>query len=437
MRFREDADRILRAAVAAADPGAAVRAMLRRDGDTLRVGEAAPFDLRRGRLWIVGAGKATPRMAEAALAVLGSEVAGGVVTTKHRHALPLERLAVWEAGHPLPDSHSLAAAAETLRLVRGASADDLVLCLLSGGASSLWAAPPPQITLTELRRTIDALLRSGAAIGETNVVRRHLSRLAGGRLAAATPARVATLALSDVIGSEPAAIGSGPTVGDASSFGDALDVLRRCRVDTPPAVRAYLQAGAAGEVEDTLAPGDPRLERASFHIVADLRAALDGARAEAERLGYSARIVSDRLEGEARDVGEAVAAAALQAGAQHGDGAPAALLWGGETTVTVQGDGRGGRNQELALAAALRLEAADGVQAVVAACGTDGTDGPTDAAGAIVDAGTVPRARAAGLDAREHLARNDAYPLLQAAGDLLVTGPTGTNVNDLVVALVG
>lgn len=341
---------------------------------------------------------------------------------------------LWEAAHPLPDAHGLAAATEALRLARGAGEGDLVLCLLSGGASALWPAPPEGISLGELRETTRALLRSGAPIEEVNAVRRHLSRIAGGWLAhAAFPARTIALVVSDVAGSAPEAIGSGPTAADPSRFADALEVLRRREVAVPSAVLRHLQRGLAGEVPETPKPGDPSLARSTLHLVADNASALHAAAAAAERLGYVPRVVSDRLHGEARQLGAEIAAQALRARG-GGGGAPTALLYGGESTVTVTGAGRGGRNQELALAAALALDGMDGV--LVAALGTDGRDGPTRAAGAVVGGGTADRGRARGGDPVAALARNDSGPFLEGAGDLLVTGPTGTNVADLVVALV-
>lgn len=369
-------------------------------------------------------------MAQGALEVLGTRVCGGTVTTRDGHTLPLPGIAVHEASHPLPDARGIAGAEAALRLAANADASDLVLCLLSGGASALWPAPPPGVTLEDLRTTTDALLRAGAPIRELNAVRKHLSRIAGGQLArAAYPARVLTLAISDVVGSPPDVIGSGPTVPDPTTYRDALEALARRGVAVPPSVQTQLEAGAAGEHPETPKPGDPVFGRTEWHLVASVADALQGATEEATRLGYPAAIVTDRMEGEARQVGREIAGLARSARP------PAALLLGGETTVTVRGDGYGGRNQELALAAAIALEGVPNV--LVAALGTDGTDGPTDAAGAVVDGATVARGRARGLDARNHLHRNDAYPFLEATGDLLLTGPTGTNVADLVLILVG
>lgn len=433
--LREHARAILRAALSAADARAAVVRALALDGDRLAVAGAEDVDLASvDRIVLIGAGKAAAGMAAGALDVLGDRITAGTITTRDGHGAALPRIDVWEAAHPVPDTRGLAGAVEALRMARDAGPRDLVLCLLSGGASALWPAPVPGVSLTELREVTDALLRCGAAIHEINTVRKHLSRIGGGWLAhAAAPARVVTLAISDVVGGALDVIASGPTVPDPTTYADALEVLQSHGIQPPAAVRAHLRAGDIGERPETPRPGDPALARASAHVIAANRDALAGAAAEAERLGYRARIVADDVEGEASAVGEQVAQLALDARAEAA-GAPLALLLGGETTVTVQGSGRGGRNQELALALAITLEGVGGVLA--AAMGTDGTDGPTDAAGAFADGGTVTRGHAAGLDARDALRRNDAHPFLHAAGDLIVTGPTGTNVNDIVLVLV-
>jgi hydroxypyruvate reductase len=433
--LREHAHAILSAALAAADARAAVARALLVDGQRLTVAGVEEVDLASiDRILLIGAGKAAARMAAGALQVLGERIGEGTITTRDGHGAELPRIEVWEAAHPVPDTRGMAGAADALRLARDAGPRDLVLCLLSGGASALWPAPVPGVSLTDLMAVTDALLRSGATIHEINTVRKHLSRIGGGWLArAAAPARVVTLAVSDVVGGALDVIASGPTVPDPTTYADALEVLRERGIHPPPAVLAHLRAGGDGERPETPKPYDAAFERATAHVIAGSHEALAGAAREAERLGYRARIVAEDVEGEASSVGEQVAQLAMDALAEYPD-APLALLLGGETTVTVQGPGRGGRNQELALAAAVELEGVAGV--LVAAMGTDGTDGPTDAAGAFADGGTVARAHAAGLDARDALRRNDAYPFLRAAGDLIVTGPTGTNVNDVVLVLV-
>jgi glycerate-2-kinase len=290
------------------------------------------------------------------------------------------------------------------------------------------------VGLTDVREVTAALLRAGAAIGEMNAVRKHLSRIAGGGLArAAAPARLLTLAISDVVGSPLDVIGSGPGVPDTTTFAQAVAVLRNHEVRTPDAVMAHLQAGAAGVVPETPKPGHPAFRRASAHVVASVRDALAGAARAAEELGYRAEVVADNLEGEARDAAREIAALARRRRGEHAG--PLALLFGGETTVTVRGKGRGGRNQELALALALEIAGEEGI--VAATLGTDGVDGPTPAAGAIADSGTVARAAERGEDARAALERNDSHTFFRATGELLVTGPTGTNVGDVVLVLLG
>jgi glycerate 2-kinase len=438
MRARDAVQSILAAALRAADPRAAVRSALEwRDGVLTVTGGGEARTGPGGRVWVVGAGKAAAGMALGALDVLGDAVAGGAVTVPHGPAPVLPAaIDVWQAAHPEPDAHGLAGAVAALDVARGAGEGDVVLCLLSGGASSLWPAPPAAVSLSDLRATTRALLRASVPIAEVNAVRKHLSRIAGGHLAlAVAPARLVTLAVSDVVGSPLDAIGSGPTVPDPTTYADALDVLRRREVQVPASVLAHLQRGDAGELADTPKPGDPAFFHASAHVVARNRDALQAAADEARRLGWTATIAADDLEGEAREVAAQVAALAWGA---HAEGTSAQLphvfLLGGETTVGVTGAGRGGRNQELALAAAIELNGEPGV--TIAAVATDGTDGPTDAAGAIVDGTSLARGHALGLDAHDHLLRNDSYAFHRATGDLLVTGPTGTNVNDILMVLV-
>jgi glycerate 2-kinase len=422
---REDLLAIVHAGIAAAEPRRAVCDALETPGE--------------GRVRVVGAGKGAAAMALGALDALGERLAGGTITVPHGTRadprLEAAGVEVWHAGHPVPDAGSLAGAADALRAARAAGEDDLVLCLLSGGASALWAAPPAGVSLTDLSATARRLMEAGAPIGEVNAVRKHLSRIGGGRLArAALPARVLTLAVSDVVGGALDVIGSGPSVPDPTTYADALGVLRARGVQPPASAAVHLHAGLAGEVPETPKPGDPAFARASARVVASGRGALEAAAREAERRGYRAVIVADDLEGEAREVAVQVAGVARRALA-HGSRGPVALLYAGETTVTVRGRGRGGRNQELALALAIELEGTGGVLA--AAVGTDGVDGPTEAAGAFADDGTAARGRAGGLDPRRALEDNDSHTFLRAAGDLIVTGPTGTNVADLLVVAVG
>ncbi len=392
------------------------------------------------RCRLLALGKAADPLARAAVIQLGTRLDDGLVVTKSGHsAHPAPpRMRVIEASHPLPDARSAAAGQAIADLLADGRRTDLVLCLLSGGASALATWPRPPLTVVDLRRTTDLLLRSGAPIGELNVVRKHLDRLKGGGLIRlAAPARVRALALSDVVGDDPSLIGSGPAVPDPSTFGDAVAVLQRRDLigAIPRAVRELLARGVRGEEPETLKPDDPLAGLAATTVIANGAMALDAAARRARELGFLPRILGTTIEGEARAVGSAIAAEVRAlAGRRRQASSPIALLWAGETTVTVTGHGLGGRNQELAVAAALAI---DGLADVcVAALGTDGTDGPTDAAGGLVDGSTAARARSAGVDLEAALVRNNSYSALDALGALIRTGPTGTHVNDIGVALI-
>jgi len=388
------------------------------------------LDRRHARIFLLGAGKASGAMAAAAEEVAGDRVAGGFVVVKDGYGGHLRRVEIAEAGHPVPDARGLAASARLLEVARSAGEGDLVLFLVSGGGSALTLAPAPPITLAEKQEVTRLLLASGAAIGELNAVRKHLSAFKGGQLArAAAPAAVLTLALSDVIGDPLDVIASGPTAPDPTTFADALEVLARRGLSgrVPPSVARRLEAGRAGEIQETPKPGDPLFERVANVVIGNNALVTDAAAATARRLGYRTDLATRELQGEARDVAREFIARARRLPP------PACLIAGGETTVTVRGPGKGGRCQEFALAAALELEPTDRI--TILAAGTDGTDGPTDATGAIVDAGSIARGSAAGADARRALADNDAYRFLRASDDLLVSGPTRTNLLDLYVAV--
>ena len=385
-----------------------------------------------GRLIVIGAGKASAAMARA-VEEHWSGPLDGLVVTRYGHGVPCERIEVVEAAHPVPDAAGEAAAARILGMISGLTATDRVLALISGGGSALLAAPAAGVTLAEKRAVTAALLRSGAAIGEINCVRKHLSAIKGGRLAAAAwPAPVLTLAISDVPGDDPAVIASGPTVADPTTAADALKVLDLYGIAIPDELRRRL---ASGELE-TPKPGDPRLAHSEFRLIASPRQMLEAAAAEALRLGVTPLILGDAIEGEAREVGKVLAGMAISCG-RHGFPAekPCVLLSGGETTVTLKGEGRGGRNSEFLLGLALALGGAPGIHALAA--DTDGIDGSEDNAGAFVAPDTLRRARAIGIDAAGCLADNDAWGFFAALGDLLVTGPTRTNVNDFRALLVG
>jgi hydroxypyruvate reductase len=437
--LRRAARQVLDAAIAAGDAGRLTRDALRRDGSRLRVGDRV-LDLGRvRRVVVVGAGKASGTMAGAAEAVLDGVPVEGLVAVKERCEPAPRRVRVVEAGHPIPDARGEAASAEILRLARDAGPEDLVLCLISGGGSALTPAPVPGVTLAEKQAVTRLLLESGATINELNAVRKHLSRLKGGQLArAAHPAPVVALLLSDVIGDPLDVIASGPTAPDPTTFDDALAILDRfeLRLRVPPGVRAHLEAGARGEVEDTPKPGDPALAAVTNLVVGNNQLVVDAAVAEVRRLELAPHLLTRSLQGEARAVALDFAAL-LDRIARTGTpvARPACLIAGGETTVTVRGRGTGGRCQEFALALAPELAGMPGV--VVLAAGTDGSDGPTTAAGAVVDPTTLERARAAGLDASRALAENDSHAFFAALGDLVVTGPTGSNLMDLYLGLVG
>jgi hydroxypyruvate reductase len=385
----------------------------------------------RGRTIVLGAGKAAAAMARAVERHVSGSIEG-LVVTRYGHAVPCARVEVVEAAHPVPDAAGRAAARRILDYARSAGADDLVLCLISGGASALLALPADGLTLEDKQAVNRALLASGADIAQMNAVRKHLSAIKGGRLAAAAhPAKVVSLLISDVPGDDPAVIGSGPTVPDPSTFADALAILRQYAIEDPAAVLEHLRAAK----DETPKPGDPRLANAKTIIVARPQASLEAAAARAQDAGITPVILGDALEGEAREVGKVLAGIALQV-RRHGQPAPSpcVLLSGGETTVTVRGSGRGGRNAEFLLALALHLNGAPGISALAA--DTDGIDGSEDNAGALALPDTLARARAKGLDARAMLADNDGYGFFAGLGDLVITGPTLTNVNDFRAILV-
>ncbi len=389
-----------------------------------------------GRTIVIGAGKAAAAMAAAVEAHWQGPLEG-LVITRYGHGAACRVIEVVEAGHPLPDSAGRDAATRILALAESAEAEDLVLCLISGGASSLLALPAPGLDLADKRRVTAALLSCGASIHEINAVRKHLSAIKGGRLAvAAAPARVVTLAISDVPGDEPAVIGSGPTVADPSSFAEARAVLEKYAITPPAAIGADLAAAR----DETPKPGDHRLGATEFRLVATPQQALEAAAAAARLAGITPVLLGDAIEGEAREVAR-VQAGMAQALANGrfivGTAAvplPAVLLSGGETTVTVKGKGRGGRNAEFLLALALALDGAPGIFAI--AGDTDGIDGTDDNAGAWCGPDTLARAAALGLDLRARLADNDARTVFERLGDLVVTGPTRTNVNDFRAILV-
>ena len=413
--------RMFDAAVASAQPARCVPPHLPR-----------PEDLGQGRLVVIGAGKASAAMAQAVEEHWPGPLSG-LVVTRYGYGAPCSRIEIVEAAHPVPDEAGLRAAQRMLETVQGLRPEDIVLCLVSGGGSALLPLPLPGLTLADKQAVNRAMLASGATISEMNCVRRHLSAIKGGRLAAAChPARVIALVMSDVPGDQPLDIASGPTVADPTTCEDALAIVRRHRLVLPAAALALLESGRGESVK----PGDHRLARAEIRLIATPQAALEAAAAVAEEAGYAAHILGDAIEGEARDVAKVMGGIALQVAARRQPFAPpCVLLSGGETTVTVRGRGRGGRNVEFLLSLALALDRRAGVHAL--AGDTDGVDGQEEIAGAALGPGTLARAEALGLRARERLDDNDAHAFFEALGDSVVTGPTRTNVNDFRAVLIG
>lgn len=441
---RADVIDIFQTALKAADPYQAVLERVSLDGDLLSAG-GAEYDLKKFRRIIVaGAGKGTAPMAQAAEKILNDRIDGGLIVVKYGHTRPLRKIIQREAAHPLPDEAGLRATAEIRELLKEAGEETLVICLLSGGASSLLVAPVDGISLNEKRATTNVLLSAGAEISELNAVRKHLSAVKGGRLAeTAFPAAVITLILSDVIGDRLDVVASGPTVPDSTSFRDALAVIHKYSLEEkiPASVLSLLHLGVAKILPDTPKEGAPFFQKTRNIIVGSIRQSLDAARDRAAELGFEPDIISSELRGEAKDAAGSLASEAkkIRAAMRQGD-RPRCLLAGGETTVTVTGKGSGGRNQELALAFAREVAGIPGITLLSA--GTDGTDGPTNAAGAVVDGETVSKARKAGLDSAAFLENNDSYSFFSRLDSLpgekhhIITGPTGTNVMDLQIILV-
>jgi glycerate 2-kinase len=414
----------------------------------LRAADARPLVARaldavelsaRGRLVVLGAGKASGAMAAAVEKQLGERISEGLAVVKDGHLAETRRIELVEAGHPVPDERGVAASRRLRALAERAGSEDVVLLLVSGGGSALTPAPAPPVTLADKQTLTRLLLAAGATINELNAVRKHCSLLKGGQLArAAAPARVHALLLSDVIGDPLDVIASGPTAPDPSTFADALAILNRFELGArvPTSVRARLEAGLRGELAETPKSDDPLFARVTNTVIGNNQLVVDAAAARAMALGFAPHVLTRALAGEARAVGKDLVTLARAVATGRGPvAAPACLIAGGETTVTVSGSGRGGRCQELALAAALELDGTE--EMAVLAAGTDGSDGPTEAAGAIVNGSSAARARQMGLDPRARLDDNDSHPLLAGIGDLLVTGPTNTNLLDVYLVLVG
>ncbi|MGE5892638.1 MAG: glycerate kinase type-2 family protein [bacterium] len=430
--LKKTAREIFFAALRSVDPSEAV---LRHADGIIKGFRAGNYQ----RLFVLGFGKASCPMASALEDSLGDLVTGGIIITKYGHCSSRkpERMRFFEAGHPVPDAEGVRATAEAIDLVGNADEKTMVVCLISGGGSALLVAPCEGVSLEDKMQTTEVLLKAGADIVELNTVRKHISRVKGGRLAELVyPASVVSLILSDVLGDRLDAIASGPTAPDATTYAEALGVMDKyhLRLKAPEGVMRVLDQGAKGLLPET-PKGDSSLFRNVRNIIIGAnRIALDAARQKAEALGLRAEILSSELKGEARDVGRWLAQKAndIKKGSHAGE--RICIISGGETTVTVRGSGRGGRNMELALAFALEIEGIHGITFLSA--GTDGTDGPTDAAGAIVDGETMQEARSRGMDPGAFLGRNDSYSFFQRTGNLFITGPTGTNVMDIQIVLI-
>lgn len=429
---------IMAAALASVDPAQSVRRYLRREGRAVVVGERRYELGADGRVLVVGGGKAGAPMTEATHAVLGDAITAGLVVVKAGHlgasGTQLGPIALCEASHPVPDPRGADAAEQMIDLLGDVREQDLVLVLLSGGASALMTLPAPGLSLADVQGLTNALLRCGASIGEINTLRKHCSRISGGRLALhAAPAQVAALIVSDVVGSPLEVIASGPTVPDPTTYGDAWGIVERYGIepDVPPAIVAHLRRGVAGELAETPKADSEIWRRVQNQLIASNATAADAAVAAARERGFHSLVLTTYLEGEAREVGKVAAALAREVALHDLPIArPALIVAGGETTVTLRGDGLGGRNQELALGAVSALSGLHDTLVITLA--TDGGDGPTDAAGAVVSGETLARAQAQGLDPATSLQHNDAYHFFAALDDLLRPGPTLTNVNDLL-----
>ncbi len=437
MNPRDALSMIFSSALEAVRPDEAVRRHIERDGNVLHIGEER-FDLDRfDSVTVLGAGKAAAPMVAELETLLGTYLDGGEIVVKTGHGMELSRCKLWEASHPVPDEAGQAATERMMAKAETLGENDLALVAITGGASSLLAAPALGMTLDDKQETTRLLLGCGADIHEINVLRKHLSRIKGGRLARmAYPATVRTLLVSDVVGDDLDVIGSGPTAPDRSTFRDAWNLIERYELEQriPESAAEVLRKGLSGELEETPKPGDRCFGRVGHHLLATNRQALDAAAKKAEKLGFRAEIVTDRLVGDAERAAKTVADTAKKI-LQQDETKPVCLLYGGETTVVLkEGHGRGGRNQHFALALALELENEPRIHGLAA--GTDGNDGPTDAAGAFASAKTVEKGKSCGHSAKDALFRQDSATFFEAIGDLHITGPTRTNVMDVTVVLV-
>ncbi len=430
---------IIDSAISAANPQKRIKEVIHLQKNRLTIEKQAyNLDLYEN-IYVIGAGKAACSMALAVEDVLGDRITSGIVVTKYGHKTKnLSKIEIIEAGHPIPDESGIKGAERIISLLKNIKRGDLIIILLSGGASSLLPAPNENISLSDKKIVTGLLLKSGASIDEINAVRKHISRLKGGQLASLIyPAEAVCLILSDVIGDRLDVIASGPTVPDGSTFKNVVDILKKYSIwnNTPRPVINYLLKGLKGEIAETPKAGNPAFKRISNIIIGNNKSAVAAAEKKAKELGYHTMVLSTFIEGEAREIGKVFGAIAKEiAEFERPLKRKACIIAGGETTVTVKGKGKGGRCQEFALSAALMINGIK--EASVAGIGTDGTDGPTDAAGAIADGTTIERAHKMGMDVKAYIENNDSYSLFKKLGDLIITGPTNTNVNDLYITLV-
>ncbi len=437
MNGRENAIKIFSAAVAAVQPAQLIPAHLFIEQGTLHIFDQQFLVNDLPNIYVVGAGKASAAMAKTVEEILGHLITAGIIVTKYGHGLPLQKIICREAAHPVPDENGVAAAAETIALLQQADENDIVICLISGGASSLWIDAPPPATLAEVQQTFELLLKSGATINEMNTVRKHLSAIKGGQLLQyASKAKWFSFIISDVPGDDLSTIASGPTVADDTTFSDTDAILKKYKLHgrLPTVIQQHISDGVKGVIEDTPKRGDETLKNSHNKIIGSNAIAMEAARVEAMELGFTIAHVNKNLVGDACTVGrELMSECVKYTGAK-----PACFLFGGETTVTVTGEGLGGRNQHLALSALSQLNVSEHSSNKITflAAGTDGTDGPTDAAGAIADRQTILLAHENKINAQQYLERNDAYHFFEQTGSLLKTGATQTNVMDIVVVII-
>ena len=429
---------IFKAGLKAVDPERAVQKYVRRQGNQLFVGDCSYVLDSYKRIFLIGAGKGTAPMAKALEDILGERLTKGLIIVKYGHGIPLEKTQILEAGHPIPDKAGLEATEELLKQTQECTEEDLIICAFSGGGSALLPAPTFPLTLDQKQETTRLLLECGATINQINAIRKHLSHIKGGWLAKeAYPATIVSLLLSDVIGDRLDVIASGPTVPDESTYSDCIKIIDRYKLSDrlPKSVAKYFKKGAAGSLPETPKAGDPVFSKVQNLIVGNNRESLLAAKERAISLGYNTIILSSQIEGEAREVAQVFAAIGKEIRqANLPISPPSCVLAGGEPTVTIQGSGKGGRNQEFALAFAIAIDGWGGISLLSA--GTDGTDGPTDAAGAFVNGATYERAQQMNLNPHAFLMANDSYTFFESLGDLLKTGPTRTNVMDILCMLV-